>query len=98
MTTSDPIAHAEATFQAVLEGRADLDEAREAFSAIEPFREKGMPDPGEEVEQSMEDKLYSDAVNCFKMALDALQGDQVELARSYLKVAGIKLAEARGGA
>lgn len=96
MNTSDPMADAQATFQAVVEGRASLDEAREAFAVIEPFRTKGMYDPGEEPELSVEEKLYSDAVNCFKMALDALQANQVELARSYLKVAKIKVRDARG--
>ena len=92
---SDPMAEAEAAFDAVVEGRGSVEDARAAYAPIEPFGPRGMFDPEAEADQDRAEKLYSDAVNSFKLALTALEADQVQLAKSYVKVAKIKLADAR---
>lgn len=77
--------------EAVAEGTGDLNDARVAFMEISDFRPKGMePERTQGPEQH-----YGDAANSMKMAIDALEGDQRDLAKTYLKVAKIKLDKAR---
>ncbi len=96
MSTVDPMAQAEETFEAAVQGKVSVEEARAAFIPIEAFRPKGMYDPEAEAAMDPAEKLYGDAVNCFKMALDALQSKQMELAGSYVRVAKLRLSQARG--
>jgi len=80
--------------EAAAEGKGTLADARAAFLEIADFRPRGMFDDGAE---DSPEKIYGAAANTFKMALDALEGDQETLALSYVKVAKIKLDKAREG-
>ncbi|MGH2767950.1 MAG: DUF982 domain-containing protein [Actinomycetota bacterium] len=91
MSTPDPIDHARAAVEAALEGRATVDEAREAFAGLKEFR-MGMYTP-EELDPL--ERIFQDAMDSLKLVLDALASDQRELARRYMQVAKIKLARAR---
>ena len=90
----DPFAKAEETFEAAAEGKASIVEAREAMLLINDYRPRGM-DPEESGPKDSPERLFSDAANSFKMALDALESEQQMLAKSYVKVAKIKLEKAR---
>lgn len=91
-THDDLFDRAAEAIEAAAEGRGELADARAAYLEVSEFRPKGMEpeliEPGPE-------KAYGDAANSFKMAIDALEGDQIQLARSYLRVARIKLEKAR---
>ncbi len=82
---------ATAALEAAAEGTGDLNDARLAFMEVSDFRPKGMePERTDGPEQH-----YGDAANSMKMAIDALESNQRDLAKSYLKVAKIKLDKAR---
>lgn len=81
-----------AAVEAAAQGTGELADARAAFMEISEFRPKGM-EP--EFQQPGPEKAYGDAANSLKMAIDALEGNQTELAMSYIRVAKIKLEKAR---
>lgn len=87
MEITDAMAAAEAALNAVIEGRGDIEEARRAFAALDETWPKAIYYQPE----TPEENLREEAFRCFKMTLDALEGDQKTLARSYMKVARIKL-------
>lgn len=78
--------------EAAAQGKAELAEARAAFLEVAEFRPKGM-EP--ELIPDGPEKSLGDAANTLKMALDAMEGDQRQLALSYVRVARIKLEAAR---
>jgi len=91
MLEDEAFAKADAAIAAAAEGAGSLADARAAFLEIQEYRPKGM----ETDTSKSPEALYGSAANTFKMALDALDGDQKHLARSYIKVARIKLEEAQ---
>lgn len=95
MAEEDPFVEAQAVFEAAAEGRSSISDAREAMMLISDYRPRGM-DPEESGEIGSEERHYADAANSFKMALDALEADQMMLAKSYINVAKIKLEKAAG--
>lgn len=76
--------------EAAAQGEGELADARAAFLEVSDYRPRGMDPPEEGPERT-----YGEAANSLKMALDALEGDQTQLAMSYIKVAKIKLEKAR---
>ena len=90
----DPFAQAEKTFEAAAEGKASIVEAREAMLLINDYRPRGM-DHEESGPKDSPERLFADAANSFKLALDALESEQQMLAKSYVNVAKIKLETAR---
>lgn len=95
MSLMDPIEEARKVFEAAVEDKATLDEVAAAMALVDDFRPRGMYDPEREAEEDPVDLLYGEAANCYKMAYDALRAKEGQLARSYVRVASIKLDKAR---
>lgn len=92
LSDDDLFDRATGAIEAVVQGTGELADARAAFLEVSGFRPKGM-EPDLSIQGP--ERAYGDAANSLKMALDALEGDQRQLALSYLKVARIKLEKAR---
>ncbi|MGH2706612.1 MAG: hypothetical protein ACRDJ4_16455 [Actinomycetota bacterium] len=90
----DAIEEAIPTFEAAVEGTVSLHDARVVFASLQNVVPWGLY-AWESIEDPAEQMLY-DAVEAFKMTLDALEAQQQALARNYVKVARIKLQKARG--
>jgi hypothetical protein len=89
----DAIEAAIPTFEGAVEGTVSLHDARLVFASLQDVVPWGIY-AWESIEDPAVQLLY-DAVEAFKMTLDALEAQQRALARNYVKVARIKLQKAR---